>query len=297
MPEQTIHDKVVTIVSMLKTAVDGKADASAIPAVPEISTDISADASSDAKTASPHAVKTFVEAKGYVTSATSPVGSVNGKTGAVSLSAGDVSALPALYSGDGWWEVGTATGASLSVNGGIDVAGPFEFESDGVFDGGVYAGSVSADIAYLENAWAYTLGNYDGGAGLLVPSGAYPGDSVARTSDLASLSMGGYAFVTPQVTFSATDAENDTALFSLSNLSVNAAAFGDGVDYVEVTFPPKDQTFARDFFLRLTLSGSDVPTITFREPDNSDLNFDADDSSWADIARGVNLLMFTETAR
>ena len=39
-----------------------------IPTVPTISTDISADAASDAKTASPKAVKTFVEGKGYRTS-------------------------------------------------------------------------------------------------------------------------------------------------------------------------------------------------------------------------------------
>lgn len=38
-----------------------------IPTVPTISTDISADATSDAKTASPKAVKTFVEGKGYTT--------------------------------------------------------------------------------------------------------------------------------------------------------------------------------------------------------------------------------------
>lgn len=38
-----------------------------IPTVPTISTDISSDASSDAKTASPKAVKTFVEGKGYTT--------------------------------------------------------------------------------------------------------------------------------------------------------------------------------------------------------------------------------------
>ena len=40
-----------------------------IPTVPAISTDISADGTSDAKTASPKAVKTFVEGKGYITSA------------------------------------------------------------------------------------------------------------------------------------------------------------------------------------------------------------------------------------
>lgn len=40
-----------------------------IPTVPTISTDISSDATSDTKTASPKAVKTFVEGKGYITSA------------------------------------------------------------------------------------------------------------------------------------------------------------------------------------------------------------------------------------
>ena len=40
-----------------------------IPTVPAISTDIAADAASDTKTASPKAVKTFVEGKGYQTAA------------------------------------------------------------------------------------------------------------------------------------------------------------------------------------------------------------------------------------
>ena len=46
---------------------DNKAVDIPVPTVPTISTDISADASSDAKTASPKAVKSFVEGKGYLT--------------------------------------------------------------------------------------------------------------------------------------------------------------------------------------------------------------------------------------
>ena len=46
---------------------DAKANASDIPSVPTISTNIESDANSDTKTASPKAVKTFVEGKGYLT--------------------------------------------------------------------------------------------------------------------------------------------------------------------------------------------------------------------------------------
>jgi hypothetical protein len=49
------------------TSVNGQTGAVTV-LVPEISTNISTDAASDAKTASPKAVKTFVESKGYLTS-------------------------------------------------------------------------------------------------------------------------------------------------------------------------------------------------------------------------------------
>lgn len=49
------------------TALQGKANTSDIPSVPAISTNIESDANSDTKTASPKAVKTFVEDKGYLT--------------------------------------------------------------------------------------------------------------------------------------------------------------------------------------------------------------------------------------
>ena len=67
-----------------------------IPTVPTISTDISADATSDTKTASPKAVKTFVENKGYTTNTGTVTGVTVGTT-AYSPSSGVVT-IPAYPS-------------------------------------------------------------------------------------------------------------------------------------------------------------------------------------------------------
>ena len=48
---------------------------------------------------------------------------------------------------------------------------------------------------------------------------------------------------------------------------------------------------------RTAYSGTEVPTITFKEQDSSPVQFDVSDDSWADIDLGVNILMFTETAQ
>ena len=184
-----------------------------IPTVPDISTNISSDASSDVKTASPKAVKTYVEGQGYLTSGNLPV-AASGTLGAV--------------------KVGT----------GLDI------DQNGVL-------SVTDDESFFR-----------------------------------------YKITTPETTTSTTSATNDTISVTLKNSAVNAVSADSGTDYIIMTFPDKKQGYARDFFVRLVLTGTDVPTISCCEPSGGGaVEFDVDDDSWKDIDLGVNLLMFTETAQ
>ena len=106
-----------------------------------------------------------------------------------------------------------------------------------------------------------------------------------------------YDLTTPTPTTSGT-----TVAVTLQDRAVNAVTLASTVTAATFTFPTKVAGKARDFFLRLTIEGTTVPTIYFVEgsgnavdpTDTNDL-FDADDDSWAEIEPGVNLIMFTET--
>lgn len=98
----------------VKTYVDG-----AIPTVPTISTDIAADATSDVKTASPKAVKTFVEGKGY--------GNYSKPSGGIPKT-----------------DLATAVQTSLGL---ADTALQSYTETDPVFSASAAAGITSSDIA------------------------------------------------------------------------------------------------------------------------------------------------------
>lgn len=106
-----------------------------------------------------------------------------------------------------------------------------------------------------------------------------------------------YAIVVPTATTSTTDSADDTISATLQDRAVNVVEAGSGVDYVNLTFPASEQGYARDFFVRLVLTGTDVPAVSFSETGGGDVEFDVDDDSWAEIDLGVNLLMFTETSQ
>jgi len=105
-----------------------------------------------------------------------------------------------------------------------------------------------------------------------------------------------YALVTPTVTTSTTTATDDTISVTLSDLSVNSVTVPSSVAYVNIKFPEKTTGMARDFFLRLTITGS-VPEITFKEYDNTTPSFDVTDIEWANIGQGVNIIAFMETSQ
>ena len=91
-------------------------------------------------------------------------------------------------------------------------------------------------------------------------------------------------------------ATKTTPTAHLTDRAVNRVTLGSGAESAVFRFPAKTQGKARDFMLRLVITGSTVPEIGFVESDGTtEVAFDADDDSWADIEQGVNILMFTDT--
>lgn len=115
---------------------------------------------------------------------------------------------------------------------------------------------------------------------------------IALASDVPG--VGGksrYAIVEPTQTASGT-----AVAVSLQDHAVNVVELASSVTAASFTFPAASSGYARDFFVRLVITG-DVPTVTFQESGGASVAFDADDDSWSDIEQGVNILMFTETSQ
>lgn len=108
---------------------------------------------------------------------------------------------------------------------------------------------------------------------------------------------GSYSLTTPEQTTSTTTTTNDTVTVQLSDKAINAVQVPTTATNVVMKFPQQEVGKARDFFVRLIVTGETVPSITLTELDGSAVEFDVDDDSWAEIEQGVNLLMFTETAQ
>ena len=112
---------------------------------------------------------------------------------------------------------------------------------------------------------------------------------IALASDISGGGDSRYAIVTPTQTTSGT-----TVAATLQNGADNVVELASSVTAANLTFPAASSGYARDFFVRLVITG-DVPTITFLESGGASVAFDADDDSWSEIEQGVNILMFTET--
>lgn len=90
---------------------------------------------------------------------------------------------------------------------------------------------------------------------------------------------------------------NTTVPYQLADRQVNVVTVDPGYTHVALVFPDGTSGYARDFFVRLVLTGSDVPDITFVDTSLNAVDMDVDDDSWQEIDLGVNLLMFTETSQ
>jgi len=94
-----------------------------------------------------------------------------------------------------------------------------------------------------------------------------------------------------------TIASSGAATAALADLSTNIIVAAAGVTSITFIFPPRQTGKMRDFFVRLVIQGTTVPTLYFNEPNGGGaVAFDADDDAWADIEPGVNIMMFSDTA-
>ena len=101
-----------------------------------------------------------------------------------------------------------------------------------------------------------------------------------------------YTLSTPTQTTSGT-----AVSLTLNDKSINQVSLASTVTGATVSFPAKVPGYARDFFVRLVVTGETVPAITWQEANGDPIDFDVDDDSWAEIEQGVNILMFTETSQ
>ena len=155
-------------------------------------------------------------------------------------------------------------------------------------DVGTTAGTVAAgDHTHSEYASAADVTAIQN----VIPSDASAENKLVTQSNVPQPQLR-YALVEPALTPSGT-----TVSATLQDRAVNAVTLASTVTAATFTFPAPVAGFARDFFLRLVIEGSTVPTISFLESGGGSLEdaFDADDDAWAEIEPGVNVLMFTET--
>ena len=123
-----------------------------------------------------------------------------------------------------------------------------------------------------------------------------PTDSTIPAANVATKGDLRYSIVSPVLTYSTTSAANDTAAATLNDRAINDVTLGSSIAYATFTFPATVTGKARDFILRLTLTGETVPTITFREAGGAAVSFDANDDAWAEVEQGVNVISFTDTS-
>lgn len=140
-----------------------------------------------------------------------------------------------------------------------------------------FIGTVTNDRS--QQVWYY-LPNAETHAGLY--------NVLATTADIPNPR---YEFYSPAITTSGT-----TISAVLHDQAINSISIGSDITTATFTFPAKTTGYARDFFVRLTIT-ADIPEIVFEEPDGSAISVDVIDDEWANIEQGVNLIMFTETVQ
>lgn len=108
--------------------------------------------------------------------------------------------------------------------------------------------------------------------------------AVAVTDEMASLLRYSFAAPTPSVS-------GTTATVACEDRAINDFTVATGITSLTITPPAAVTGRARDFFCRVTLTDSSLPTMTL-----SGGTIDIGASEVAGMTQGVNLLMFTEIA-
>ena len=66
--------------------------------------------------------------------------------------------------------------------------------------------------------------------------------------------------------------------------------------YIHLPAETTDNT-ARDFVIRLEVTASTAPQVQFIPANSEEIDYEANDDTWATVEPGVNIISFTETKR
>ena len=66
--------------------------------------------------------------------------------------------------------------------------------------------------------------------------------------------------------------------------------------YIHLPAETTDNT-ARDFVIRLEVTATTAPQVQFVPANSEEIDYEANDDTWATIESGVNIISFTETKR
>ena len=87
-----------------------------------------------------------------------------------------------------------------------------------------------------------------------------------------------------------------TMCATLQNIAVNVLEIDSAAKPIQLTFPAKPaNNMARDFLLRLDITCSLCPTITFVTQNSEEIDYESLDDDWSTFYPGTSLLTFTET--
>lgn len=86
-------------------------------------------------------------------------------------------------------------------------------------------------------------------------------------------------------------------VFQLKDFTVNTISLTEPGTYV-LKFPPPVENRVRDFVVKVKVTTSAIPTVTFQESDGMPApGFEAEDDEWATLELGINYFSFTESER
>ena len=180
--------------------------------------------------------------------------------------------------------IATSVDVSNAVSGVAHLSGNETFTGVKTFNQNLYVGDGSSENIIITRTDIRKMTNGS--------SKTYSFPTSAGTLALATdIPNPRYEFYSPAITTSGT-----TISAVLHDQAINSISIGSDITTATFTFPAKTTGYARDFFVRLTITG-DIPEIVFEEPDGAAISVDVIDDEWANIEQGVNLIMFTETVQ
>ena len=118
----------------------------------------------------------------------------------------------------------------------------------------------------------------------------YDGDAVYASQGGSSGGIYRYPLVTAELS-----AINGSLCCLIQDHAITTIEVSSAATPLVIKLPPKpDDNGARDFILRIEVSSSTAPGVTFSGLDES-ITFDSDSEDWMAIEPGLNLISFTET--